>query len=356
VQKEADCIKVPRTQGENAIMLANKLGLTNKTLEIQSDREHVYIPTIGRLSEGIVEAFEKQMPDLEITKRFFPERRRAKPSLIEMLEEKLPPHLLVSLPHAIDFVGDIAIIEVPPELKAHESLIGEAILKNNRNVRTVLAKAGAVGGTYRLREFNIVAGEPRTQTVHKEYGCKYYLDLARVYFSPRLAYEHNRVASIVCEGETVLDLFAGVGPFAIPIVRKHRNVQVYAIDVNPIAVEYLKKNIRVNKVVGRVHSILGDARKVVNDKLTGAAHRVIMNLPKKAIEFVDVACKALNPTGGIIHFYGFTNASDSFENVRKNFATTVEETGRKVAKISYARAVRETAPHEFQVVLDAKIH
>ena len=76
-----------------------------------------------------------------------------------------------SLPRALDTVGDIAIIEIPPELNAHASLIGEAILKTHKNMRTVLAKAGAVSGTYRLRELAVIAGEPKTTTVHKEHGC-----------------------------------------------------------------------------------------------------------------------------------------------------------------------------------------
>ena len=158
------------------------------------------------------------------------------------------------------------------------------------------------------------------------------------------------------EGETVIDLFAGIGPFAIPIAKKHQDVKVYAIDANPQAIEYLKKNARLNKVLGRIHFILGDAEQVVNSKLTGIADRVIMNLPEKAIEFVDAACNALKPVGGIIHFYSFTSASDSLEKVKRNFAATVEKTGRGAVEILYARTVRETAPHEFQVVLDVKIH
>lgn len=355
MQDESTCIKVPKTQGEKTIALASKLRIINKNLEIQSDEESVYLPIANRPSEDLLETLENQISDLEITTRVFPERNKPKPSLIELLKDKLPPHLLASLPRAIDFVGDIAIIEVPPELEAHKDVIGEAILTMNQNVQTVLAKAGTVTGTYRLREFKVIAGKPKTETVHNEYGCKYYVDLAKAYFSPRLAHEHNRVASLVKEGETVIDLFAGIGPFAIPIAKKHQDVKVYAIDVNPHAIEYLKENARLNRVFGRVHFILGDAEQVVNSKLAGIADRVIMNLPEKAIEFVDAACKALKPVGGIIHFYSFTNASDSLEKVKRNFATTVEKTGRQAVEILYARTVRETAPHEFQVVLDVKI-
>jgi tRNA (guanine37-N1)-methyltransferase len=223
-------------------------------------------------------------------------------------------------------------------------------------MRTVLAKAGAISGTYRLREFSVIAGEPKTETIHREHGCQYYVDLAKAYFSPRLSYEHKRVASLIEEGETVIDLFAGVGPFAIQVAKTHENVEVYAIDVNPDAVEFLKRNIRLNRVEGKVHPILGDAKQVVKERLFGVADRVIMNLPEKAIEFVGAACKALKPEGGMVHFYSFVSASDSLENVKLHFIEAVEQCGRKVEKIFFSRLVRATAPYKWQAVIDAKIH
>jgi tRNA (guanine37-N1)-methyltransferase len=273
-----------------------------------------------------------------------------------LLEKRLASHLWASVPRAIDFVGDIAIIEIPPALEADKSTIGEAILKAQKNVHTVLAKASAIGGTYRTREFSIIAGEPKTETTHKEYGCKYYVDLAKAYFSPRLSYEHKRVASLVEEGETVIDLFAGVGPFSIQIARTHENVRVYAVDVNPYAVEFLKKNIRLNRVEDRVCPLLGDAKQVVAKRLSKVADRVIMNLPESAIEFVGVACEALELTGGIVHFYSFINSSDSMQDMKRNFVEAVEKHGRRVEKILFARLVRATAPHEWQAVIDAKVH
>ena len=180
--------------------------------------------------------------------------------------------------------------------------------------------------------------------------------LLKAYFSPRLSHEHNRVASVVKEDETVVDLFAGVGPFSILIAKIHENVKVYAIDVNPQAVEFLKKNVRLNRVEGKVHSILGDSKQIVKQRLSGVADRVIMNLPEKAIEFVDAACEAIKPTGGIVHFYNFVDSSNTLENVKLHFIGAVEKSGRKVGKILFSRFVRATAPYEWQAVLDAKIH
>jgi tRNA (guanine37-N1)-methyltransferase len=350
------CVRVPKICGEKAIILANKLEIVKRELKIQRNKNFLYIPLTHQPSANELKTLKTQIPDCEILTYSFPERKKQVKTFVELLEDKLSPHLLASLPRAIDFVGDIAIIEILPELEAYKRTIGEAFLETHKKVRTVLAKAGAISGTYRLREFSVIAGKPKTETIHKEHGCQYYVDLAKAYFSPRLSYEHKRVASLVKGGETVIDLFAGVGPFAIQIAKTHENVEVYAMDVNPDAVEFLKRNVRLNRVESKVHPILGDAKQVVEKRLAEVADRVIMNLPEKAMEFVGTACKALKPEGGVVHFYSFVNASVPLENVKLCFIEAVEKCGRRVEKIFFSRFVRATAPYEWQAVIDAKIH
>jgi tRNA (guanine37-N1)-methyltransferase len=273
----------------------------------------------------------------------------------DILAQELPPHVIVSLPRSADFVGDIAVLEIPSELENYRQKIGEAILETNKRIHTVLAKASAVEGIYRTRKLDVIAGEAKTVTVHKEYGCVYHVDLSKAYFSPRLSNEHARVAGLVNEGETVVDMFAGVGPFAIQIARQRERVCVYAVDLNPDAIELLNKNIAANRVVAGVTPILGDVRRVVHERLTGAADRVVMNLPEKAIEFVDVACEAIKPAGGIMHYYEFTNASDPAKTAGVRLVEAVERGNRKVNKVLTSRIVRATAPFRWQVVVDAKI-
>jgi tRNA (guanine37-N1)-methyltransferase len=267
----------------------------------------------------------------------------------------LPQNLLIALPRALDIVGDIAIIEIPSEIEAYKHVIGEAILKTHRNVRTVLAKAGVVSGTYRLRDFEFIVGEHRTDTLYKEHGCNYYVDVAKAYFSPRLSHEHKRVASITQKGETVADLFAGVGPFAVLIAKKHPDVKVYGIDINADAIELLEKNARLNRVENRVYPIVGDAHQVVDERLCGVADRVIMNLPETASKFIDTACKAVKSTGGTVHFYSFLRTPHTIDDMKNRFTDAVEKAGKKVEVFSYAKTIRETAPHQYQAVLDAQI-
>jgi tRNA (guanine37-N1)-methyltransferase len=349
------CIKVKKIHGEKTLILANKLGITNRELKISKDVNHICIPLVRSPEEAEMAKLKAKLPDFELATKVFAKKKPQAKTLHQALENQLPPHLLAILPRALDVIGDIAVIDIPTELKAHERIIGEALLQTHKNVRTVLAKVGAVTGTYRLRELEVIAGEHHTTTVHKEHGCQYHVDVATAYFSPRLSTEHNRVASIVQEGETVVDLFAGVGPFSVLIAKKNTGAKVYAVDINPEAVEFLKRNIRLNRVDNRVIPIEGNARQAVEEQLLGVADRVIMNLPEKAIEFVDAACKAVKPSGGTVHYYAFIRLPDSLEDAQQRFSEAVEKAGRKVDAFVSAKTIRETAPYESQIVLDAKI-
>jgi len=351
---KSPCLKVPKALGEKAIHLVRKLNLFNRELRVQQVEDYLYIPLMSKpLPMGIKE-LRGSLPKFEISTHRFSERTKRPLKLVDMLEDKLPPHLLASLPHAIDFVGDIAVVEIPPELENHKKIIGEAIMKTHKRVATVLAKSGAVEGVYRLREFEVIAGIRKTETIHREHGCVYHVDLAKAYFSPRLSHEHSRVASQVREGETVVDMFAGVGPFSILIAKRRENVRVYAIDVNPDAVDFLRRNVAVNRVEKKVVPVLGDARQVVRESFMGIADRVIMNLPERAIEYVDVACEAIKPEGGIMHYYEFTSAPNPRETAKVRLIEAMKRTNRNV-NVLLARTVRETAPFTWQVVVDAEI-
>lgn len=355
VMSEAPCLRVPKAFGEKAITLARNLHLFDRELRVQQMGDHLHIPLNSFPPPELIRKLEERLPEFEISTNSFPERAKRPLKLLNVLEDKLPPHLLASLPHAIDFVGDIAVLKVPPELEGYKGAIGEAILKTYKRVHTVLAKSSAVEGVYRLRKFEVIAGVGKTETVHREHGCVYHVDLARTYFSPRLSYEHHRVASQVRDGETVVDMFSGIGPFSVLIAKRCKDVRVYAIDINPNAVQFLKKNIAANHVQEEVTPILGDVSRVVNERLTGIADRVIMNLPERALEYVNVASKSLRLKGGVVHYYEFTSDPDPLEAAMLRLTQAVEQGNRRL-RILLARKVRATAPFIWQVVVDAEIH
>jgi tRNA (guanine37-N1)-methyltransferase len=352
---EATCLKVPKQLGEQAIRLVRELNLFNSELAVQQLKDCICIPLIPSPSPVAMNKLETELSEYEIVAHNFVERKKRHLTHLDLLIDKLPPNLLAVVPRAIDFIGDIAIIEIPTELADYKTVIGEALLEAHKQTNTVLAKSGAVEGVYRIRNFEVIAGPDKTATVHREYGCMYNVDVAKAYFSPRLSSEHNRIASQVKAGETVVDLFAGVGPFAIPIAKNQTDVRVYAVDVNPDAVALLKRNVAVNRAEKQVIPVLGDARQVVKEQLVGKADRVIMNLPETACEFVDVACEALKGEGGIMHYYGFVKDSGPLETAKVRLTEAVNQCNRKVKEILLAKTVREVAPYTWQVVVDAEI-
>jgi tRNA (guanine37-N1)-methyltransferase len=348
-------IKVSKSQGEKTITLATKFGLADKSLVIQREGEFLCIPLL-REPQGIeLATLKSQIPNFKLFTAVFSEKQLPPETLAQALQDKLPPDLLAKIPQAFDIIGDIVVIDIPPQLKPYQNTIGEAILQTQKNVVAVLGKAGDINGVFRVRDYDFIAGEHKTKTIHKEFGCQYHVDIAKAYFSPRLSHEHERVAALVQDGETVVDLFAGVGPFSVLIGKRNPKGKVYAVDLNPDAVELLTVNIRANKVENHVFPILADAREIVATKLKGTADRVIMNLPETAIDFVDAACNAIKPRGGVVHFYGFVRSPDRVENLEQHFFELVKRNGRRVEVFLYAKSIRETAPFESQVVLDAKI-
>lgn len=354
--KKSLCIQVAAYFGEITIKSLKKMELINKELKIKNNKSSLLIPITRQPYSTELATLKLKKIDFQITNATFVPKKQHKKKIEELLTKKIPNYLLRKIPHSLDVIGDIAIIEIPLELKKYTKILGEAILQANKNIKTVLSKSSPIKSPYRIRNYNHISGEKRTKTIHLEYGCKYFLDVAKVYFSPRLSQEHHRLTSLVKPKEVIVDLFAGVGPYSIPIAKKNPKSKIFSLDINPSAIEFLKKNIRLNRVDKNILPYLGDARSIVNDHLSGVADRVIMNLPEKAVEFIDVACKALKPNGGIIHYYEFIQYPDSTEKAQIRLADQIKQAKRTINKFLFIKNIKETAPYQHQVVFDIKIN
>ncbi len=326
-------IKVPKRKAERVRRRLLELGVLAKGYSIKREGDFVLFPVTER-----VEGFE-------LVESGFKESRKRPHSYREVVD--VPAELMPLLLSSFDIIGDIAIIELPEELVPHGRAIGEAILKVHRHIKAVFAKGSAVSGEYRVRELMHLAGERRTETIHRENGIRLKLDVARVYFSPRLATERMRVFEMAERGEVVFDMFAGVGPYSILLAKKAD--VVFACDINPWAVKYLEENRRLNRREN-VIPILGDVRKI-SGRLK--ADRVIMNLPKFAREFLREAI-ASTRRGGVVHYYGFSHESDLFGMHEKAILKAAGELGREV-KILGRRKVRPYAPRQFNIAVDFRV-
>jgi tRNA (guanine37-N1)-methyltransferase len=259
---------------------------------------------------------------------------------------------------SFDVVGDIAIIRLTKASAKHAEKIADAVMNVHGNVKTVLSQTGAVGGEFRTRNLTFVKGENKTVALHKESGCMFSVDVNGCYFSPRLIHERIRIADLVQPDETVVNMFAGVGCFSILIAKQVKNVKVYSIDINPVAVQFMTENVKLNRVYGRVIPMEGDAKTIIENQLQGYADRVLMPLPEKALEYFPSAVSALKSSGGWIHIHMFEHAAKT-ENPTEKAKQKVKEELRKLRvefDVPFVRVVRSTGPNWWQLTADVQIN
>ncbi len=285
-----------------------------------------------------------QDDDLETVKRF-------PRSITELLKDKLSEEEIEELKKSFDIIGDVVIVEIPEDLEAHKKEIGQATLQFTKR-KTVYMKKSAVKGVTRVRELELIAGEDNPITIHKEHGTRLKLDVKNVYFSPRLATERKRVQEATHDGEEILDMFAGIGPFPI-VIAHEKNVNITAVDINEYAIKYLNENIKLNKLAPAAHitAICGDTNEVALNELKGKKFdRLIMNLPGLAPEFLDLAV-SLCKDGGVIHYYEF---SDGFSQGIERAQIACEKQNKKV-EILNTRKVKSSSPGMWHVAIDCKV-
>lgn len=338
------CAKVERKQAEDVRRKLANLRLLDNSYVPKRENDYIYFPLLKT---------PKSKLKITITNTPLLKREPRVHSMEDALKGILTKNEMESLVTSFDIVGDIAIIEIPPSLAKREKEISSAIMSVHRNIRVVLRKMGAMSGVYRIRKLKVIGGEKRTRTLYKEHGCRLMVDLAKMYFSPRLSSERERIAKLVKDKEKVLVLFAGCGPFPIVIGKKHPRASIVGIELNPDAVAYMKENISLNSL-SNVRAVEGDVRNIVPKKFQKFADRILMPLPKGAEEFLDIAFAGAKK-GCIVHFYCFAPEEDPFSHGVKKIKDTAKKEKRKI-RILLKKIVRPFAPRIVQSVIDFKVY
>ncbi|MGC8662738.1 MAG: class I SAM-dependent methyltransferase [Candidatus Micrarchaeia archaeon] len=329
------CLIVNKENAEKAKKYLTKHSLLNSNYKVFGRKSFIYFPIsqdssklhkFGKIGNA---SFEKSIVKLNFKKE------------LDALLSDEKEHVA----RGYDLLGNIAIIEAEPKLAKK---VARLILLMNKNIETVLRKAGAVEGIYRKRQYKYVLGKRNFVAHYKENGCIFEFDVRKVFFSTRLAYERHRISEQVKSGEHVLVMFAGVGPFAIEIAKAVPSSKVVAVELNKAGYQYMLKNIKLNKV-NNVTPLLGDASKLPL-KFKNFADRIVMPLPKDSYHFLDAAYSYASKKT-VIHYYTFTERSQNFDEAAKNIKNFFKgyKAGVKINKI---RLVRPYSSKLVEVVID----
>lgn len=265
----------------------------------------------------------------------------------EKISNFIPENLVDFLPKKWEKIGDVLVLKLKKELEPFAEIIAKTYAEV-LNCKSVLQEIGGIKGIYREPQVRLIYGSKNTETLHVENGIKYSLDPSKLMFSSGNMSERIRMSKLNCRDEVVVDMFAGVGYFSLPIAVYCSPRMVYAIEKNPLAFRYLCKNITLNRVNDRVEPILGDNRCVTPK---GVANRVIMGYLNKTYEFLPIALESLK-SKGIIHFHCLCPRDKFPDYVMDKIRRYLSE---KEFEVVYKKVVKSYAPGIDHVVLDIKV-
>ncbi|XP_067654920.1 tRNA (guanine(37)-N1)-methyltransferase-like [Haliotis asinina] len=270
-------------------------------------------------------------------------------------------------------IGHIAHLNLKPEVHPYKKLIGQVICDKLPNISTVVNKLDVIDNTFRNFNMELLAGEDNYVTQVRENGCIYEFDFSKVYWNPRLSTEHGTMIKQLQQGDIVYDMFAGVGPFAIPAAR--RGIVVKANDLNPDSYSSLQGNISLNKIRPDVLTaynldgrtfirtvVKSDLMKRIKSDSQSSTMHILMNLPASAIEFLDcfvsllVDCDLViedidNTSLPVVHCYCFSKSDDPKKDVIEQGERII---GKSLTDVS-VRFVRNVAPNKDMMCLTFRL-
>ncbi len=278
-----------------------------------------------------------------------------KEKLKKQLENELLEEELNLLPSGFQSVGKTIIIKLNPRLMKQRFKIGQAYLNIFPNMRNVYLNQGAIIGKFRVPEnMEYLAGEENPIVVHKENGVLYRFDITKIMFSKGNVRERKYLSTLVHPNEIIVDMFAGIGYFSLPIAVHSPVKKIYSIELNPVAFQYLKENIKLNHVEDKIIPILGDCREeVVKLSNSGVrADRVIMGVFPAPRDYIEQALTLTKESGTVFHYEGVVKKDEQdYLTLYEDFKKKASESQLK-CELKEKRYVKSYGPRLCHVVLD----
>jgi len=339
VNKNSKCVYVPLKDGEKVRRYLKDNNFLRNDLKINKDTKYIYFPIIDKINKITIK--------YKIKNKKFEKKSKKDIYYKEKLENLVPKNIFNSLPNSFDIIGDVILIRLNENLLLYKKEIGRALLSTNKNAK-VVCLVEPITGELRTRKLEIIAGEKRTKTKHKEYGLIFEVDIKKTYFSPRLANERIRITKLVNPGDIVVDMFTGVAPFSIMIAKYSNPKIIYAFDKNPIAIKFAKINVKNNKVLDKIQVIKADAKNsyiIIKEKVD----RIIMNLPFSAYKFFKYALNIGN-NKCIIHYYDILKEDEIDKRIE--FLKKISFKKGFVLERFDIHKIKTYSPREFYIGID----
>jgi len=335
---------VLKEQAEAVRLRLLEQGCLDTKRKLSNKGEHLEIPITGAVP-----------PEFRSYRVVWPDDARyyePEPTLGNLVREHLDDNKLALLPGGWQIIGDIVVISLHKDLYPEKELVGNAMLELYPHCKSVYLDGGITGEMRRpIRELVAVRDgmDDPAVTVHNENGCRFRLDVTKVMFSKGNLKERMRMSRLG-EGEVVVDMFAGIGYFTIPIAVHSHPDRIIAIEINPESYHYLAENIRLNGVEGVVEPVLGNCAEMTP---VLSADRVIMGYVGNTSHYLKYGIKALR-SRGILHYHDTVPVhlvpSGPIDLIRDETC----KQGRRAEILDWHR-IKKYSPGVWHVVVDARI-
>jgi tRNA wybutosine-synthesizing protein 2 len=336
-------LQVPRPRGEEARHFLDSSRAVERGVRIVERGASVQIPLARELTHDELLRMAELGGELVELAEALPREVRVAPFERIRAALDIPAEAKEMLPDKWEMLGDVLIVKLDSRLEGWKRQIAEAYA-SELEARTVLQETAPITGQYREPQVEKLWGSG-TETVHLENGIRYKLDAARLMFASGNIDERQRMATISKPGETVVDMFAGIGYFTLPLAKYSRPARVVAHEINPLSHSYLMENVALNGL-DNVEPRLGDCA----DAEEGIADRVLMGYVGTTHLYLRKAIRILRGPG-VIHYHETCPNAMLADRPRARVAEAAKDEGAK-AEVLLQREVKSYAPGVSHVVLD----
>jgi len=264
---------------------------------------------------------------------------------------------LSALPRGFQTIGDVAIVKFKSLLLEKKILIAEKYLDLLPKMKSVYLNSGRVKGQFRTPEkIEYLVGIDNPIAYHKEHGVTYKFDFTKIMFSMGNLNERKHLATLVKEGEVIVDMFAGIGYFSLPIAKHSKPKKIFSIELNPDSFNSLTENVKLNHFEDTITPIYGDSKvEVMNLSNSGLkADRVIMGVFPAPKDFIREALTLARAEGTIYHYEGIAD-KEKYLDLFNEFKEIAERSDFKCDLLA-KRFVKSYGPGLYHVVLDIEAY
>ena len=155
--------------------------------------------------------------------------------------------------------------------------------------------------TIRSSQMELLLGDSGWVEV-KDNGLFYGFDACKVMYSSGNVTERHRMGSLNAEGEIIVDAFAGIGYYSLPLLVHGKATHVHACELNPESVKALNWAAERNEVSQSITIHEGDNQSTL-PRLRGIADRVLLGLLPSSEAAWKPALLTLKDQGGSLHIH-----------------------------------------------------